>query len=50
LEENGYELTTGAGTLRISGDGSVVIANVVGPDPLAESSSRVVAVSGWDSD
>jgi hypothetical protein len=25
-----------------------VIANVVGPDPLAESSSRVVAVSGWD--
>jgi hypothetical protein len=50
LEENGYEPSTGEGTLRISGDGSVVIANVVGPDPLAESSSRVVAVSGWDSD
>jgi hypothetical protein len=50
LEENGYEPSTDEGTLRISGDGSVVIANVVGPDPLAESSSRVVAVSGWDSD
>ncbi len=48
LVENGYEPSTGEGTLRISGDGSVVIANVVGPDPLAESSSRVVAVSGWD--
>lgn len=48
LEENGHEPSTGEGTLRISGDGSVVIANVVGPDPLAESSSRVVAVSGWD--
>jgi hypothetical protein len=48
LVENGYEPSTGEGTLRISGDGSVVIANVVGPDPLAESSSRVVAVSGWE--
>jgi hypothetical protein len=48
LTENGYELETGEGTLRVSGDGSVVLAKVVGPDPLAESSSRVVAVSGWD--
>ena len=50
LEENGFEPSTGEGTLRISGDGSVVIANVVGPAPLAESSRRVVAVSGWDAD
>ena len=50
LEENGYEPSTGDGPLQISGDGLVVIANVVGPDPLAESSDRVVAVSGWDAD
>lgn len=50
LAENGHEPATGEGTLRISGDGSVVIADVVGPDPLAESSGRVVAVSGWAAD
>ena len=50
LAENGYEVSTGEGPLRISGDGSVVIANVVGPDPLAESSTRVVAISGWAPD
>ena len=47
LQADGLELSTGEGTLRISGDGSVVVADVVGPDPLAESSARVVAVSGW---
>ena len=48
LEEHGFQPTTGDGPLQISGDGLVVIANVMGPDPLAESSNRVVAVSGWD--
>ena len=47
LQEDGFELSTGEGTLRISGDGSVVVATVTGADPLAESSTRVVAVSGW---
>ena len=50
LEEDGYELSTGDGPLHISGNGSVVLANVVGPDPLAESSDRVVAVTGWAAD
>jgi len=50
LEDNGYEPSTGDGPLHISGNGSVVLANVVGPDPLAESSNRVVAVSGWAAD
>ena len=50
LEVNGYEVSTGEGPLRISGDGSVVLAKVVGPDPLAESGTRVVAVSGWAPD
>ncbi len=50
LRDGGYEPSTGDGPLRISGDGSVVLANVVGPDPLAESSDRVVAVSGWAAD
>ena len=50
LEEDGYEPSTGDGPLHISGNGSVVLANVVGPDPLAESSNRVVAVTGWAAD
>ncbi len=47
LRRNGDAPSTDDGPLHISGDGSVVLANVVGPDPLAESSDRVVAVSGW---
>ena len=42
LQEAGLEPSTGDGPLRISGDGTVVLANVVGPDPLrrVEQSSR----------
>lgn len=50
LQDDGYEPSTGDGPLRISGDGSVVLANVVGPDPLVEESNRVVVVSGWAAD
>ena len=47
LRERGYTATDERGPLRISGDGSTILADVV-TDPLAESSSVAVLVTGWD--
>jgi hypothetical protein len=48
LREQGYQPTSENGPLRISGDGATILADVIGPDPLAEASIRVVAITGWD--
>lgn len=47
LRERGYTPTAERGWLRVSGDGSTILADVVAGDPLAESSNRVVLVTGW---
>lgn len=47
LRQRGYAPTDERGWLRVSGDGSTILADVVEGDPLAESINRVVLVTGW---
>jgi hypothetical protein len=47
LREAGHLPTSEWGPLRVSGDASTIVAAVIGPDPLAEASARVLLVTGW---
>lgn len=47
LVDHGYDPTDEWGALRISGDGSMIVADVVQGDPAAESNNAVVLVTGW---
>ena len=47
LRDKGYIPTDEWGPLRISGDGSTILADVVEDDPLAESNNAVLMVTGW---
>jgi hypothetical protein len=47
LREHGYDPTDEWGPLRISGDGSTILADIVDGDPLAESNNAVLMVTAW---
>lgn len=47
LREQGLRPTIEGGGLRISGDGSTIIADVIEGDPRAEANNAVVLVTGW---
>ncbi len=47
LRDGGYAPTDERGPLRVSGDGSTILADVVEADPLAESNNAVLMVTGW---
>lgn len=47
LRVRGYTPTAERGPLRISGDGSTILADVVAGDPPAEATTAAVMVTGW---
>jgi hypothetical protein len=47
LREQGLIPTTEWGGLRISGDGTTILADVIAGDPRAEANNAVVLVTGW---
>lgn len=47
LRDHGFTPTEEWGPMRISGDGSTIVADVITGDPLAESGNSVVLITGW---